>query len=156
MTAVEARPLAELLECPPDTADLLAGATQPVACAAGECVFRQDDPARGLYLVAAGQFLRKAERLNARLTLGIARPGELVELAAALGDRIHTYSLTALNPGTLLLLPMEALLEAFDRHPPLRMRLLEELAREVSRAYLSCSLSRITPVRRRASDALSA
>lgn len=156
LTAVEAHPLAELLNCPPGVAKLLTGGAQSVNCAAGERIFGQGESARGLYLVLAGQFLRKAERFNTRLTMGIARSGDLLELAAALGDRLHTYSLAALTPGTLLLLPMDALQQAFDCFPPLRMRLLEELAREVSRAYLSCSLSRVTPIRRRANTAAQA
>jgi hypothetical protein len=48
---------------------------------------------------------------------------------------------------------MEALNQAFDSYPPLRMRLLEELAREVSRAYISCCLNRTIHVRRRSNEA---
>jgi hypothetical protein len=46
------------------------------------------------------------------------------------------------------LLPIEALQQVFVNYPPLRMRLLEELAREVSRAYLSCCMNRTGPIRR--------
>ena len=108
----------------------------------GDCV----SPVRALprlYLVVSGQFLRKTERLETRLTLGPARAGDLVELAAALGDGRHTYTLSAQTPGSLLLLPIEALQQAFEGYPPLRMRLLEELAREVSRAYNACCLNRM-------------
>lgn len=151
LAAVAARPLAELLDCPPETGELLTRAARSLACAAGQSVFHQSDATLGLYLVVTGELLRKAERLNTRLTLGFTRPGDLVELAAALGDQPHTYTLTAITPGTLLLLPLAALQQAFERHPPLRMRLLEELAREVSRAYFSSSLSRVVPTRRRES-----
>ena len=50
----------------------------------------------------------------------------------------------------MLLLPIEALHQAFESYPPLRMRLLEELAREVSRAYITCCLTRVMPARRQA------
>lgn len=149
IAVVEARPLSELLECPPETGKLLTGAAQTVQFEAGASVFRQNDDCCGLYLVVSGEFLRKTERLSMRLTLGPAKPGDLVELAAALGDKRHTYTLTALTPGTLLLLPIGALQQAFDRHPPLRMQLLQELAREVSRAYLTCCVTRTLPVRHR-------
>lgn len=148
LAAVTARPLAELLDCPPETTSLLTGSAESVACDAGRRVFLQSDFTRGLYLVVSGEFLRKAERLNTRVTLGVVRPGDLVELAAALGDQRHTYTLTAITPGTLLLLPVAVLQRAFEAHPPLRMRLLEELAREVSRAYLSCAINRVMPARR--------
>ena len=107
-------------------------------------------------MVVSGDFVRKAERLQMRVTLGSARPGDLVELAAALGDGHHTYTLTAMTPGSVLMLPMDALRHAFQNHPPLRMRLLEELAREVSRAYITCCLTRVTPARRHASGAAQA
>ena len=112
-------------------------------------MFRQDDLCRGLFVVVSGLFVRKAERLNTRLTLGPARTGDLVELAAALGDGRHTYTLSAQSSGSVLLLPIEALNKVFEMYPPLRMRLLEELAREVSRAYLSCCLNRAVHTRRR-------
>jgi CRP-like cAMP-binding protein len=148
LAAVAAHPLAELLLCPHETGDLLARASQCVDLEAGQMVFRQDGLCNGLYVVVSGDFVRKAERFKMRVTLGPVRAGDLVELAAALGSERHTYTLKAVTPGSLLLLPMEALRQALTSHPPLRMRLLEELAREVSRAYITCCLSRVTPVRR--------
>jgi Cyclic nucleotide-binding domain len=156
MDAVAAHPLAELLECPPEAGNLLNGSAQCINFDTGESVFRQNEDCKGLYVVVSGLFLRKAERLKARLTLGSARAGDLVELAAALGDGHHTYTLTAQTPGSLLMLPMDALTQVFQNYPPLRMRLLEELAREVSRAYLSCCLNRTIHVRRRANGEESA
>jgi CRP-like cAMP-binding protein len=153
MDAVAAHPLAELLECPPTAANLLNGAAQCLDFDAGDVVFRQQGVCKGLYVVVSGLFVRKAERLKTRLTLGSARAGDLVELAAALGDGHHTYSLSAQTSGSLLLLPIEALNQVFENYPPLRMRLLEELAREVSRAYLSCCLNRTVHVRRRGNNA---
>lgn len=149
MDAVAAHPLAELLECPPEAGNLLNGAAQCVDFDAGEVVFRQNEVCKGLYVVVSGLFVRKAERLQTRLTLGPARTGDLVELAAALGDGHHTFTLSAQTPGSLLLLPIEALQQVFGNYPPLRMRLLEELAREVSRAYLSCCMNRNGLIRRR-------
>jgi len=156
MDAVAAHPLAELLDCPPATGNLLTGSAEFIRCGAGETVFRQTERCKGLYVVVAGEFLRKAERMKARLTLGPARAGELVELAAALGEGHHTYTLSALTSGSLLLLPIEELRRAFQSYPPLRMRLLEELAREVSRAYISCCMSRVVRTRRHGSEAAQA
>lgn len=149
MAAVQARPLAELLDCPPGTGNLLNGAAHCFNVDVGETVFRQSEDCRGLYVVVAGQFLRKTERLETRLTLGVARPGDLVELAAVLGDGRHTYTLSAQAAGSLLLLPMDALHCAFEAYPPLRMQLLEELAREVSRSYEVSCQNRMFKARRR-------
>jgi CRP-like cAMP-binding protein len=147
--AIATHPIAELLACPADTSTLLAESAQSITFAPGDILFKQDSPCRGLYLMVAGQLVRRAERRDKHLTLGAARPGDLVEIAAALADRHHTYSLVAQTSGSLLLLPIEPLHQAFQSFPPLRMRLLEELAREVSRGYRSCVLSFQVKRRRR-------
>lgn len=151
--AVRAHPVAELLQCPPAVGLLLNGAAQSIHFVAGESVFCQFECCRGLYLVVSGQFQRKTERLEKRLTLSPARVGDLVELAAALGDGHHTYTLAAQTAGSVLMLPIETLNQAFQSYPPLRMQLLEELAREVSRAYCTCCLSRTVNHRRGSSAA---
>jgi CRP-like cAMP-binding protein len=156
LDSVAAHPLAELLECPPATGNLLTGSAVCLNCDTGQTVFHQGEDCKGLYVVVAGQYTRSSERLKTRLMLGPARAGDLMELAAALGDGHHTYTLRAITPGALLLLPIAALHGAFESYPPLRMHLLEELAREVSRAYIACSLNRKTPVRRRTAGAESA
>ena len=153
MEAVQAHLLAELLECPAETGNLLNGAARCFDFAAGDIVFRQSETCQGLYVVVSGQFQRRAERMEARLTLSPARTGDLVELAAALGDGRHTYAMSALTAGSVLLLPMEALSQAFQNYPVLRMRLLEELAREVSRAYNACCQNRTARARRRGTEA---
>ena len=156
LDAVSTHPLAELLACPPSTSSLLTASAQTIAFSAGEIVFSQSSRCQGLYLVISGQLLRRAERLSMRVTLGMARSGDLVELAAALGDTAHTYTLIAQTQGSVLLLPIEALGQAFQSYPPLRMRLLEELAREVSRAYHLCTLTNLTRARRRGPAAATA
>lgn len=145
-------PLAELLACPPETGNLLTAKAEGIEFDAGVTVFRQGEVSRGLYVVISGQLLRKTERLDARLTLGSVRGGELVELGAVLGDERHTYTLTAQSPGSLLLLPMGPLHQAFQSYPPLRMQLLEEFAREVSRGYLAGCATRLAGIRRRRPD----
>ena len=156
MEAIAPHPLAQLLECPPSTGSLLNSATMGLTFTPGEVVFRQSEHSRGLYVVLSGRFVRQAERMETALTLGPARAGDLVELAAVLGDGCHTFTLTAQTQGSVLLLPAEALSLAFQQYPRLRMQLLEELAREVSRAYHMCRLTRALHVRRRASQAAGA
>jgi CRP-like cAMP-binding protein len=146
--AVRAHPLADLLACPSSTWNLLHGAARCIDFDAGEIVFRQSAICLGLYIVVSGQFLCRTERLERRLTLGTVRAGGLVELAAALEDGHHTYTLSAQTSGSALLFPITALKLAFESYPPLRMRLLEELAHEVSRSYETCCLTRTARTRR--------
>lgn len=149
--AARARPLAELLQCPPGIGALLNGAAQCIDLDVGEIVFRQSEVCRGLYVVISGQYVRRTERLETRLTLGVARAGDLLELAAVLGDGRHTYTLSAQSSGSVLLLPMEALNRALEAYPQLRMQLLEELAREVSRGYDASCQNSAPRVQRRSS-----
>jgi len=145
---VAPRPLAELLVCPPSIGNLLSSSALCLHFGEGDVVFRQCGDCRGLYLIVSGQFQRRTERLEKRLILGHARAGDLIELAAALGDARHTCTLTAITAGSVLMLPIEALNRAFEAYPPLRMQLLEELAREVSRGYQACSHLHIFKARR--------
>lgn len=144
-----AHPIAELLACPPSVANMLNASAECIEFEAGDVIFHQNEPCRGLYVLISGFLLRKATRLNARLALGTVRAGEMVELAAMLGDVRHTYTLIAQSKGTAMLLAKEALQRGFQLYAPLRMQLLEELAREVSRAYGICSEAKLAGIRRR-------
>jgi CRP-like cAMP-binding protein len=144
-----ARPLAELLACPPDVSSLLNVASKVIEFHDGDTVFRQGEMCRGLYLVVSGHLLRRAERLESRLVLGGVHAGELVELAAALGELRHTYTLSAQSNGSLMMLALDSLRKTFEVYPPLRMQLLAELAREVSRGYSACCATRLAGIRRR-------
>ncbi len=137
MELAHPHPIAELLDCPSPARDLLDTSAQFMDFDVLETVFRQGASCRGLYVVISGQFVRKAERLETRLVLGSVRPGQLVELAPLLCDGIHTYTLGTQQAGSVLMLPKDALYDAFRLYPPLRMHLLEELAREVSRGYIA-------------------
>jgi CRP-like cAMP-binding protein len=149
-------PIAELLACPATVSHMLNASAECIDFSNGDQIFHQNDLCQGLYVVVAGYLLRKATRLDARLTLGPVRAGEVVELASMLGDVRHTYTLVAQSQGALMRLPKEALTRAFQMYPPLRMKLLEELAREVSRAYGMCCATRMAGIRRRSSASIEA
>ena len=144
VAAPSSRSLAELLDCPPAIGDLLGRSVQRREYVSGEVLFAQGAPCEALFLLMEGVFSRTAQRREKRLSLGPVQSGSLVELAAALGNGVHTYTLTAQDRSAALLFPLPALREALERHPPLRMRLLEELGREVSRAYGVAYLPRRT------------
>lgn len=141
------RPLAELLSCPASIEQALGAATERRNYASGDLLFSQYQLCDGLYLLLAGEFYRTAERREKRLNLGTIHAGDLVELAPVLGDGRHTYTLMAATDAIALLFPRQALAAAFEAYPPLRMHLLEELGREVSRAYGCVYLPRRTRMR---------
>ena len=110
-------PIAELLACPPAVGNMLNASAESIEFDAGDILFHQNDVCRGLYVVISGYLVRKAARLDARLTLGTVRAGEVVELAAMLGDVRHTYTLIGQSKGTAMRLPKEALQRAFELYP---------------------------------------
>lgn len=136
------QPLNLLLSCPIEIEQKLGAATVRKNYADGELLFEQNKPCDGLYLVLAGEFARATERWETRLTLAPLHAGDLVELAAILGEGRHTSTVVASGPSAALVFPRSALEEAFAAYPPLRMHLLEELGREVSRAYTMLSFGR--------------
>jgi CRP-like cAMP-binding protein len=147
MQAANGRSIALALEPACSVEELFRRSAASISLKPGEILFRQHDPCKGLYLLLSGSFLRMAERRESHLNLGPAGSGDLVELAAVLGDGRHTYVLAAETAATALLLSNEELGKAFQRYAWLRMQLLETLAREVSSAYNFCAMNR--PVRGR-------
>jgi len=75
LAAAAAHPLAELLECPEEAGQRLSSVSRCIDVDAGKSVFQQNASCKGLYVVVSGDFVRKAERLQLRVTLGTARPG---------------------------------------------------------------------------------
>ncbi|MGB7984605.1 MAG: Crp/Fnr family transcriptional regulator [Terracidiphilus sp.] len=148
MEAVRAHPVRELLECPAPVGQVLNGSVECLQFRAGEVVFHQAESCRGLYLLASGRFQRSSAWDQEPEVVASARAGELLELSAVLGDGRHGYTLTAQTAGSALLLPIEAVNQAFESYSPLRMHLMEELAREVSRAYYECCSRRLLQLRR--------
>ncbi len=144
---VTSRPLTELLACPGPLEQRLGAASQRRDYPAGALLFSQDQECDGLYLLLTGEFTRSAQRREKRLSLGVLHAGGLVELAGVLGDGRHNYSLSAATDAAALVFPMGTLLHAFLEYPPLRMHLLEELGREVSRAYGAVYQPRKTRIR---------
>ena len=147
LCAVAPRPLTELLACPGPLEQMLGANAERRDYAPGEVVFSQDQECAGLYLLLAGEFSRASQRREKRLNLGILHAGDLVDLASVLGNSRHNYTLTAVSPSATLLFPMNTLQAVFEEYPPLRMHLLEELGREVSRAYGLVYVPRKTRVR---------
>lgn len=145
--AVAPRPLTELLACPDPLEQMLGATSERRDYAAGELIFSQADECAGLYLLLTGEFSRATQRREKRLSLATLRAGDLVELAAVLGDGRHNYSLVAAGAAAAMVFPMTTLRTAFEEYPPLRMHLLEELGREVSRAYGLVYLPRKTRMR---------
>jgi CRP-like cAMP-binding protein len=143
-SAVAPRPLTELLACPGSLEQRLGASSERRDYKAGDLIFSQGDRCEGLFLLLAGEFCRSSYRRDKRVNLGILHPGDLVELAAVLGDGGYNFSLQATTDAAALLFPMSVLRAAFQEYSPLRMHLLEELGREVSRAYGSVYVQRKT------------
>lgn len=142
------QPLNLLLSCPSEIEQRLGSVTVRRNYTDGEVLFEQNTPCDGLYLILAGEFSRATDRWETHLSLAPLHAGDLVELAAILGEGKHSSTVVATAPSAALVFPRSALEEAFAAYPPLRMHLLEELGREVSRAYTMLSFGRGVRTRR--------
>ncbi len=142
LSTAAAQPLNLLLSCPAEVEQKLGAATERRSYSDGDILFEQGKICDGLHLIVSGEFARTTERWEARLNLSPLHAGDLVELTAILGDGKHTSTAVATGPASTLVFPRAALEEAFLVYPPLRMHLLEELGREVSRAYAMLSFGR--------------
>jgi CRP-like cAMP-binding protein len=125
----------DILDCSVAADALLSHSSQSIDFREGDVVFSQAGICKGLYLIVSGRFLRRMEGSRKQVWQESVGAGELVEVAAALGGYRHNYTLSAQTAGSVVLLPAGVLKQAFQSYPPLRMRLLGELAHEVSLAY---------------------
>lgn len=154
-SVASSQPLNLLLSCPVEVEQKLGAATERRNYNDGEILFEQGEACDGLYLIVSGDFARKTERWETHLNLSPLHAGDLVELAAILGDGKHTSTAVATGSASALVFPRAALDEAFVAYPLLRMHLLEELGREVSRAYAMLSFGRKMRTRKSRKDTAS-
>ena len=98
---------------------------------AAGAVFRQGDPASDIFLVVHGQvrLVRYTDEGEA-LTLFRARAGQTFAEAALFADRYHCTAL-ADRDSQVALFSKDELLASLGSHPPLMMRLIALLSRQV-------------------------
>jgi len=98
-------------------------------------LFTEKEEARGLYLVLEGEIrLSINSSEGRRLSLRIARKGDVLGLSSALSGSAYEMTAETLYPAKVALIGRPEFLGFLKRHPELYMNVTEELSRHVSMA----------------------
>lgn len=98
-------------------------------------LFGEKEEARGLYVVLDGEIrlsINSAE--GKRLSLRIARKGDVLGLSSALSGSPYEMTAETLYPAKVALIGRREFVGFLSRHPELYMNITEELSRHVSMA----------------------
>jgi CRP/FNR family transcriptional regulator len=98
-------------------------------------LFAEKEEARGLYVVMEGEVrLSINSSEGKRLSLRIARKGDVLGLSSALSGSAYEMTAETLYPAKVALIGRREFLGFLSRHPELYMNVTEELSRHVSMA----------------------
>ncbi len=102
--------------------------------AAGETVYNEGDPGDAMFIIKQGkvEVLREIGGGNTRLAT--LSEGAIFGEMAVLRDQPRSTTTRALGPVSLVVLPKEAFLNAFNRDNPLGIKLLRTLCERLSQA----------------------
>jgi CRP/FNR family cyclic AMP-dependent transcriptional regulator len=98
-------------------------------------LFAEKEEARGLYVVLDGEVrLSMNSSEGRRLSLRIARKGDVLGLSSALSGGPYEMTAETLYPAKVALIGRREFIGFLSRHPELYMNITEELSRHVSMA----------------------
>lgn len=102
----------------------------------GEFLFYEGDPPQGLYLLKEGRVkIIKHSARGKDTILRLIGPLEMFGEVAAFDGRPYPASAQALQDCIVLHLPQEDFLELLHRHPPIALRIIEDLAHKLRDAH---------------------
>lgn len=107
----------------------------PLTYAANVIVFAEREAAKGLYVVLDGEVrLSINSNEGKRLSLRIARKGDILGLASTLSGNPYETTAETLYPAKIAPIPREVFLKFLSRHPEVYQTVTEELSRDVAMA----------------------
>src|SRR3954466_7100685 len=107
----------------------------PSSYAANVVIFSEKDPAQGIYIVVEGEVrvsLNSSE--GRRLSLAIARKGEILGMASTLAGSPYDMTAETLYPAKVAHIGSRAFLAFLTRHPEAYQAVIQELSRSVTKA----------------------
>lgn len=110
---------------------------------AGETLFAEGEPCRGLHVLVEGRVeLRQVSPRGREQVLHVEGPGATLGEAPLFDREGYVASAVAAAPSRVLFVPRAAVIALFRRHPAVALSLLETMARRVRRfAELAGSLT---------------
>jgi CRP/FNR family cyclic AMP-dependent transcriptional regulator len=108
---------------------------EPIDVPANRVLFAEKETARGVYVVLSGEVKLSINSSDGRrLSLRIARKGEILGLTSALSGNAYEMTAETLYPTTIALISRQEFLNFLARHPEAYLAVTEELSRHVSLA----------------------
>lgn len=103
--------------------------------AANVVIFSEKDPAQGVYVVLEGEVKVSLNSSDGRrLSLAIARKGEILGMASALAGSPYDVTAETLFPAKVAHIGRREFLNFLTRHPEAYQAVIEELSRSVTKA----------------------
>lgn len=115
---------------------VLSKRTVQVPCETERVLFRQDEPAIGIFIVHKGSVtLSLMSQDGHSLFAAQARPYSILGLAGVIGDKPYTLGATAGGGAEISFISSADLKALMEAEPPLSLKILELLAAEVRSAH---------------------
>jgi CRP-like cAMP-binding protein len=122
----------------PELIGALEQRSTPVGCEADRVLFRQDDPASGLYIIHQGEVALKMDSPAGHpLLTTTAQPGSLLGLPGLIGNQPYSLTATALAGARISFVGRDEFQSLMQSDPMLTMKMLQVLAAEVRSARLA-------------------
>lgn len=99
----------------------------------GVVLFKQGLPSKAAYILRTGEVELVSTRGRKKITLGVAREGEVLGDVSLLCGTPYSFSAIARTPGSALRLPGEDLIPLLKRHPAIALRWLMSAVQRVDR-----------------------
>ena len=125
-----------LCDLPLPTLNALQRLGFPTACAPGTVLIAQDQPAREIAIVCAGHVkISTSSQTGKRICLGIAGPGAVLGLTAAISRTPHQVSIEALEPCQVRIIKTDRFLELLRKDSVAGLATIKSLSNEVRKMY---------------------
>jgi len=107
----------------------------PSSYAANVVIFSEKEPAQGIYIVLEGEVKVSLNSSDGRrLSLAIARPGEILGMASVLAGSPYDMTAETLFPAKVAHIGRREFLAFLTRHPDAYHAVIQELSRSVTKA----------------------
>jgi CRP/FNR family transcriptional regulator len=122
---------------------------------AGQVVFRQGDPFRGVFVIEQGTLaLRKCDRFGNTILLTLAHGGDTVGYRDYLAEQDYSTSADVLTDARLCLIAPTAVRELLRRNPALGLRFVRRMAEDLETAEQGMLRVSSMPIRARVAHLL--
>lgn len=130
------RPERLFCDLSPEAARTFDGLKSVVTCHRGEILFREGQPARGIFVLCDGRAkVSVSSESGKRMTLRIAGPGEIVGLSAALAGSLHEVTVELLDDAQVAAIRRKDLLRFLHEHREACLQVVNLLSQDLHLAY---------------------